>query len=431
MCGRRGKPPASTRGDHPAMDSPVPAPVSLAAAVVVPQSVADVQRVVARARASGARIAIETTGGGVRQSGAPHGTLLVRTPALNAVVVDVPARVARVGGGALWSDLSRVAARAGLAAPGVTTTSLGVAGGVLTGGIGWLARRYGMASEALLAAELVTADGRLLRADAEHERELFWALRGGGGGLGVITALELSLIAVGPVQAGVLSWPVADAQRVLEGWRAWTEDAPREASALVRVVGAGLQTGVHIEAVVLGDERYADVVLRPLRALGPHLDDVTAGGPAILDGLHFEVPGTRTAYYDHLLLAELPPEALEAFTEVALPGVGHPLLEVELRHLGGALNDRHRHAGALGSLDAEYGAIVAVTPDAPAFAAEVLDAVSPWAAGHMFLSFAGEPIAGETVFVADAVRRLHAVKALYDPDDRFLSPLRHRADKLA
>jgi FAD/FMN-containing dehydrogenase len=409
------------------MDSLVP----VAAAPLVPQSVADVQRVVERARSGGARIAVETTGGGVRQSAPLHGTLLVRTAALNAVVVDVPARVARVGGGALWNGLSRVAAPAGLAAPAVTTSALGIAGGVLTGGIGWLARRYGMASEALLAVELVTADGRLLRADAEHERELFWALRGGGGGLGVITAMELSLVTLGPLHAGVLSWPVSQAERVLEAWRAWTMDAPREASTLFRIAGAGPRTGVHVEAVVLGDERAATAILAPLRALGPEHDGITAAAPSILDTLHFEVPGARTAYYDHVLLAELPPEALEAVTAVALPAVGNPLLELELRHLGGALNERMRHGGALGTLDAEYGAIVAVTPGAAALAAEVMDAVSPWAAGHMFLSFAGEPLDGETVFVADAVRRLHAVKALYDPEDRFLSPLRHGTDKLA
>jgi FAD/FMN-containing dehydrogenase len=399
--------------------------------VVVPESVAAVQRIVRRARSSGARIAIETTGGGVRQSAPADGTLRLRTRALDAVAVDCAARIARVGGGALWSDLSRVAAPAGLAAPAVTTSTLGIAGGVLTGGIGWLARRHGMAGEALRAVELVTADGRLLRADADHERELFWALRGGGGGLGVITAMELALVAVGPLQAGVLSWPVTDAGRVLEAWRAWTQDAPREASTLVRVAGAGPRTGVHVEAVVLADESTAAAILAPLRALGPHRDDVAPAAPAILDTLHFEVPGTRTAYYDHLLLAELPPEALEAFAAAALPGVGDPLLELELRQLGGALNERARHGGALGALDAEYGAIVAVTPAAHAFAADVMDAVSPWAAGHLFLSFAGEPVDGETVFLADAVRRLEAVKALYDPEDRFFSPLRHGADKLA
>ena len=176
-------------------------------AVGLPESVDEVCALVDHARTEGLRVAVHTTGRGVRQTGPLEDTLLIRTSGLTGATLDAPAAVVRAAGGCMWSDVSRVAAPAGLAALAVTTASIGVAGSVLAGGVGWLSRRHGLSAESVRAVELVTADGRVARADADHERDLFWALRGGGGGLGVVIAVELAVIAPGELHAGTLAWP--------------------------------------------------------------------------------------------------------------------------------------------------------------------------------------------------------------------------------
>jgi FAD/FMN-containing dehydrogenase len=384
--------------------------------VADPRSADEVCALVDHARAHDRRIAVQTTGRGVRQTAPLDGTLLIRSTGLGGVTLDAPAEVVRAGGGALWTDVSRVAAPAGLAAPAVTTASIGVAGSVLAGGVGWLSRRHGLAAEHVRAIEIVTADGRLVRADPDRERDLFWALRGGGGGLGVVTAVELALIAPRELHAGTLVWPGARAADVLHAWRDWTEQAPREASSIVRLAAGE----VRIETVLLGVREVAVPLVAPLRALAPSTDTFGPAAPSALDSLHEDILAGRPVHYDHLLLDELPAEAVDALLEVAEPGAGLPLLDVELRQLGGALNERSRDAGALGALDAGYLMVVASDPETASVAEELVDALSPWAAGHIFPGFAGS---AEDVFVPDVRRRLTAVKALYDPEDRFVSPL--------
>lgn len=395
------------------------------AAIAVPRSVDEVRSVVDAAGEHGWRIAVHTTGRGVRQTGALDDTLLVRTDALAEVRLDRERRLARAGGGAQWGDITAVTAPAGLAAIGIPTPTIGVAGTVLSGGAGWLGRRHGLAAEALRAAEIVTADGVLRRADPKRERDLFWALRGGGGGLGVVTAVELAVVELPHLHAGALTWPAASAPEVLHAWRAWTTTLPLEVTSLVRLVGGRPEPTVHVEAALLVDEATAAALLEPIRALAPDDDTCAPAGPAALDALHADVLGDRPVVYDHLLLAELPPDAVDAFLEVAGPAAGTPLLDVELRHLGGALNERTRHSGALSALDADYLLVVAAAPEAAAVAHEVVDALSPWAAGHIFLSLVGGETSGADVFVPDALRRLRAVKAVYDPENRFASLLTH------
>jgi FAD/FMN-containing dehydrogenase len=392
-------------------------------AVADPRTADEVRAVVEHAAAQDWRIVVHTTGRGLRQAGPLADALLVRTAALDSVRLDAPAQIVRAGGGVRWSDLSTASAPAGLAPVAVTTPSVGVAGTLLAGGTGWLSRRFGLACEWLRAAELVTADGRLVRADADHERDLFWAVRGGGGGLGVVTAMELALVAPRPLHAGFLGWPGTRAQEVLHAWRTWTQALPREVTSIARIVGGDHEPRVYVEAVALLDAPVADALLAPLRALGPEDDTFAPAAVGALDALHFDVLGGRPVHYDHLLLDDLPAEALDALLEVAGPGAGFPLLDVELRQLGGALNDRARSSGALGSLDAEYGIVVAADPAAQAGAGEACDAVSPWAASHIFVSFLGQSSVSDDVFTSDALRRLQAVKALYDPQDRFLWPL--------
>ena len=130
----------------------------------------------------------------------------------------------------MWQDVTVPAAQHGLAALAGNAATVGVTGYTLGGGLGWLARRYGLAANSVTAAELVTPDGNLVRANAGHESDLFWAVRGGGG-IGVVTALEMRLYPVGDLYAGSLFFPIARAAEVLHAWREWTDTVPDEVSS--------------------------------------------------------------------------------------------------------------------------------------------------------------------------------------------------------
>src|SRR5215469_11688973 len=150
-------------------------------------------------------------------------TVLVRTHAMRRVTVDPAARIARAEAGAVWLDVVEAAAGHGLAGLAGSSPDVGVVGYTLGGGMGWLGRAYGLSANNVEAFELVTADGRLARADACAERDLFWALRGGGGSFGVVTAIELRLFPITEVYAGLLWWPADAAPRVLRVLHSWRE----------------------------------------------------------------------------------------------------------------------------------------------------------------------------------------------------------------
>src|SRR5262249_16993338 len=205
------------------------------AVVVEAGSAADVAQAVRFARAHGIRIAPQGTGHGAGPLEPLVGAMLLRTTRLRAVHIDPAARTARAEAGAVWPDVTVPAAQHGLAALAGSSTTVGVTGYTLGGGLGWLARRYGLAANSVAAAELVTPDGDLVRADADHEPDLFWAVRGGGG-VGVVTALEMRLYPVRDLYAGSLFFPIQRAAEVLHAWRAWTDTVPDEVSSQGRLV---------------------------------------------------------------------------------------------------------------------------------------------------------------------------------------------------
>src|SRR5262249_20259058 len=149
------------------------------------------------------------------------GALLLRTSPMRGVRIDPDTRTARADAGALWQDVAVPASDHGLAGLAGTSLLVGVTGYTLGGGLGWLARRPGLAANSVTAAEIVTPDGQFVRADSEHEPDLLWAIRGGGGSVGVVTALEMLLYPVSELYAGVLFFPVQRAAEVLHSWREW------------------------------------------------------------------------------------------------------------------------------------------------------------------------------------------------------------------
>jgi hypothetical protein len=407
------------------------------AAVAEPETVADVVAVVNFARERGLRVAAQGTGHGACALGALDDTVLLKTHRMRVVGIDPECRLARAQAGALWADVVGPASEHGLAPLAGSSHDVGVVGYTLGGGLSWLSRKHGLAANDVVAIQVVTADGRVRVVDHEHEPDLFWALRGGGGSFGIVTALEIELHPVDELCAGMLAFPWERSAEVLRAWREWTGTVPDEVSSCGRIVqipplpdipeplrGRSL---VVIEVVCLhGDAATADLV-GPLRDLGPEIDTIAPTGPAGLLALHMDPPGPVPGAGDGALLDVMPDEAIDALVAAAGPESGSPLLSVDVRHLGGAIGRAHERHGALASIEADYALYaVGMAPDAAAAAAvnahvEVIrGALSEWNGGRRFLNFSERP-SGHEAFPPDVLRRLRAVKTLVDPHDMIRS----------
>lgn len=408
-------------------------------AVVRATCVEDVVAAVRHAADAGLRIAVQGTGHGASaREGGLEGTLLINMAAMRGVTVDPAAGTARAEAGAWWQDVIDACAPHGLTALHGSAHDVGVVGYTLGGGLGWLARRHGLACNAVTAIELVTPDGAHRRVDAAGDPDLFWAMRGGGGAFGVVTAIEFRLFPVAEVQAGWLMWPWERAGEVLAAWSEWCDGLPDEVTSVGRLLqlpplpelpeplrGAQL---VVVEACVLGDADEAARLLAPLRALGPAMDTFATMPAAELTRLHMDPPEPVPGAADGGLLDSFPPEAARELAAVAGVGSGSPLLSVEVRHLGGALARAPRDAGALASLDGAF-ALFAVglhaTPEAGAAVTAhidaVLEALGDWSSRRPYLNFAERPVDARTAFGDEAVARLAAVRARVDPE-RIMRP---------
>lgn len=402
------------------------------AAVALPADEEDVVAVVRFARERGLRVAPQASGRGAATLGCLEDTLLVRTSALDGVEIDVAAGIARVQAGVRWGRVAERLSPLGLAPLAGLSPSTSVVGDTLTGGLGWLARKHGLQANGVAAIELVTADGRLVRTDHHHDAELFWALRGGGGSFGVVTAIELRLLPLVVLHAGALFFPIERARQVLHAWREWTTGLPDELTSVGRIVQFPPTADVPdqlrgracaiVAAAYLGDAAGASELLQQLRELGPQLDTFATIAPGTLSRLHMEGQRPRPLIGDHLLTGDLPALAIDALADVAGPGSGSPLRSVELRHLGGELARSRPSAGALAALTGSFALhAVGVPRDARHADAirehvpRVTAALAHYGTGA-HLGLAEQPTDLRRAFGPDVLTRLCAARARYDPD---------------
>ena len=404
------------------------------AAIALPESVADVVTAVGFARRHGLRVAAQGTGHNAAPLGPLGDTVLVKTHRMRQVRIDPDARTARAQAGAVWADVVGPAAGHGLAALAGSSPDVGVVGYTLGGGMGWLGRAYGLSASNVESFEAVTADGRLVRADACTEPDLFWALRGGGGSFAVVTAVELRLFGVTEVYAGLLWWPIDAAASVLHAWQELTAGGlPDELTTTFRFLRfpdvpdvpepvRGRAFAV-VDAIHLGTPAEADALLAPLRKLRPVTDTVQMISMPALSHLHMDPEHPVPGVGDGIMLADLPAEAVTRLLGAAGPGTGSPL-GVELRHVGGEMKRARPGNGALAAVDAEYAlfaAAAAPTPQAvPAIGhqvAAVLSAMSPWAAAQTYLNLTETSRDPATFWTPQAYDRLRRIKAAVDPAD--------------
>src|SRR3954468_9077760 len=332
--------------------------------VAFPETADDVVAIVDHARRHGLRIAPQGTGHNASPIAWDASTILLSTSRMRGVVIDVPARRARVAAGTLWLDVTAPASEHGLAPWAGSPPAGGVVGYCLGGGISWLGRKHGLAANSVLAIELVTADGRLRRVDADNDPDLFWALRGGGGSFGVVTAMEIALHPMPELYAGAMWWDWEHSGKVMHSWREGTGTLPAAVPSSARIMQMPPipeipeflrgRNFVTIDAAIIGDRAFGAEIVQALRALEPEIDTFDMIEPVALSHLHNDPVDPIAGLTEHRLLAELPAEAVDAFLAVAGPGSGSPLLLAEIRHLGGALGVAKRGHGALPKVDAGY-----------------------------------------------------------------------------
>ncbi|HEX6874317.1 MAG TPA: FAD-binding oxidoreductase [Nocardioidaceae bacterium] len=408
------------------------------AAVAYPGTPEEVSAVVVAAAAAGLRVAPQGTGHNAGPLGPLDDVVLLRTSAMTGVEIDKERMVARVEAGALWLDAVEPAAEAGLAALHGSSPDVGIVGYSLGGGLGWYARKLGLATNSITAVELVIGDGSIVCADPDTNPELFWALRGGGGSFGVVTALEFRLYPIESVYGGMLVWDVKDAEKVLRRWAEWCVDAPDEVTTAFRILNVPPMPdipeafqGRHlvvIDGAVLDDDERAEEILAPLRALEPEMDMFGRMPAAGLVRIHMDPEGPTPATSQTAMLDSLPEEGIEAFLSAAGADSGSSLLVAELRQLGGALGRPHAGAGALPQLDGQFilfAVAIAATPEMAeqghADAVRLTEAMGPFASTRNYLNFAENPVDVSRSYPEETWRQLAGVRSAVDSDGTFLA----------
>ena len=405
------------------------------AAVALPRDVSDVIAAVDYARASGLRVAPQATGHNADAHGALEDTLLVDVRELQEISIDSRARRVRAGAGVKWGSVAPQLSEHGLAALHGSSRDVGIAGYSLGGGMGWLARKYGLQANSVTAIELVTADGRATRVDAEHEPDLFWALRGGNGNFGVVTAIEFAVYPVEELYAGVMFFPFERAAEVLHVWTELVATLPDEIMSWASLlqfpdapfVPAAVRGGSFavVYGAFLGSEAEGQALLRPVCDLGPAMDTFAMVPPAALGDMAMDPPDPLPFVPSTALLSELPHDGVEELVAAVGPGSGSNLALVELRQLGGALGRRPPGAGARATLPGTLNLLaLGVSEDEASEASvraylEALDrAVAPYHIGD-YANFVMKPTDASRFFDADTWSRLRQVKARHDPSDLF------------
>ena len=289
-------------------------------AVVRCATPADVARGIAHAREHDLALSVRGGGHNVAGNAVCDGGIVLDLGPMSAVHVDPVARTARAGAGLLLGDLDAATQRHGLATPLGVMSGTGIAGLTLGGGLGWLNGRYGLACDNLIAAEVVTADGTVLEVDADTHEDLLWGLRGGGGNFGVVTSFTYRLHEVGPVLAGGLTFPWADAGDVLRRHDELMDGAPDElTTAISLAVDPDGAPALSLAACWCGDLDTGRRVLDDVRGLGTPGSDTIGVLPycALQSAPDPGFPRDRWHYWKSGSLPRLTEEAVDALLEVA------------------------------------------------------------------------------------------------------------------
>ncbi|MGE0725250.1 MAG: FAD-binding oxidoreductase [Alphaproteobacteria bacterium] len=412
-------------------------------AIVRCRGVADVLRAVGFARDHGLPVSIRGGGHNVAGHAVGDGGVMVDLSAMRGVQVDPARRIARVEGGATWGDVDRETQVFGLATPGGLISETGVAGLTLSGGMGWLRSRHGLCIDNMVSAEVVMADGRLVRTSATENADLLWALKGGGGNFGVVTAFEFAVHPIGPnLMFCAPIYPIEAGDGPIRLWRDFLADKGDDVASLVEFstiardpsypASAWGRRVYTLAAVHAGDAEEGERVLAPLRALAEPLVDLSGplGYSELQKLFDTQTPfGRHRCYWKSHYLRGLPDSLIAAIVESNLTPPSPNTLS-SIWQFGGAMARVPADATAFGDRSMPYMlSIDSVWTDAADDAANIAwtrdfwERMRPHAqGGRMYLNFPGLGEEGERLlrdsFGANYAR-LQAIKQRYDPANMF------------
>jgi FAD/FMN-containing dehydrogenase len=370
------------------------------------------------------------------------GAVLINTRRMNEVIIDHSSRVARVAAGAISGQLVNAAAGHGLAPVNGSSLSVGVVGYTLGGGFSpFQGRPRGWAADHVRAIEVVTADGELRKVTADVDPDLFWAMRGGKDNFGIATAIEIGLFDVPRLYGGSIFFPGELAGEVLHAFREWVAAVPDEMTAAVSLLREPPLPGVpdflagrfvvYVRVAYLGPADEGERLIEPLRKVGPAIVDTVAEVPyaEMVHAMPAEPPFPVPAYDSSVWLRELTGDAVDAIVANVGPDSGSPLLNVELRHLGGALSRTPEPPNAVAGRTAAFH-LFSVGVGGPEAAAALYESedklessVEPWAASESAPNYfsvrdaRADRIRG--AYDPAAYQRLSAIKRAWDPENIF------------
>lgn len=399
---------------------------------------ADVSAAVSWATDRGLGVAVQATGHGPVRNAA--GSVLVTTRRMQGLSIDPERRIARVEAGVKWIRVLEAAAEFGLTGLCGSSSDVGVIGYTLGGGMGSLGRAHGFAADHVRSVEIVTADGRLRRICADNEPELFWAVRGGKGNFGIVTALEIELLPVETLVAGGIFFAGADAAAVLHAFRDWAPTMPEEVSTSIAVLRMPPleelppplrgQTVVHLRYAYSGsDLALGERLVEPMKASG----EIVLGfiGPirtTEMDSIHMDPVDPMPAWEKGMLLSDLTAETVDTLLAAAGPQLDIPIIMIEVRLMGGALGRPAATPNAVPGRDGAYAvyvigpAVPELAQVVPAIGKGILRALTPWKSPTAMINFLGDVTGPDEVAAAyppAVLERLRQVKTAVDPNGVF------------
>ena len=398
----------------------------------------DVAEAVAWSREHGLSVAVQSTGHGAVKA-VDGDALLITTSRMNAVSIDSVRHQATVGAGVRWSEVIAAAAMHGLAPLSGSSSRVGVVGYTLGGGIGLLSRQYGFAADLVTSIDLVTADGRQRVVDAHREPELFWAVRGGKGNFGIVTALTFGLVPVSELFAGGIYYAGEQASAVLHAYREWSLDLPDAATASIAVlrlpdveeVPAPLRgrTSAHLRFAYNGPADEAEALLEPMRRLdGIVLQHVGPTPVTATDVVHQDPTDPMPIWEQSLQLRTLEAETIDRLLEAIRPTEAGPIVMTEIRLLGGALGRQPAVPNAVAGREGAYSVLVlgvlipGTERQLDTEGGAIIQALAPWQSGTTLLNFLGnktDPAEVAKAWRPEVHERLLEIKRRNDPDNLF------------
>jgi FAD/FMN-containing dehydrogenase len=410
------------------------------AVIVQPENVEDIVSAVNFARENGLLLCVKGGGHNIAGNAVCDGGLMIDLSGMNSVTVDKERRIAQVGPGAKLADFDREAQAKGLATPLGINSTTGVAGLTLGGGFGWLSRKYGTTVDNLLSADVVTADGKTVRASESENSDLFWGLRGGGGNFGIVTNFEYKLHPVGPdVLTGLIVFPFDQAKDVLRKYRDAVKGMSDDLNVWVVLRKAPplpfLPEDSHFKEVVIfacfyaGDPSEGEKLLEPFRSFGTPVGEFIGVQPYAAWQQAFDpllTPGLRNYWKSHNF-AELPDEAID----IALKYVSDlpsPHTEIFFGLVGGQASRVPSDATAYSQRDALWACNVHGRWESPqddqkviSWAREFFDASAPYSTGGVYVNFMTEDEKSRvtSAYKPEIWNRLVELKRKYDPTNLF------------